>query len=565
MQYELKLMNTLSGVGCFAAMPGPNLSFSEVLAHLEEHPLDEFMHRHMLEMLGNHRNRKIEKLIKEAKGNDNKKVLAALLFEACLTHMRLEKLLPTMEKDFDAQDLKNYSPTLHLRSYLQEDQSTHNKWVSFFCENMDDHLPLKKAEELGLTELYMESELPVTFKSRAGETKETLQKQGKLPEPHPRKPLEETLQTAVEKLEALDVFAAPEMRHKACLSPNAILRHWNVKTRTDCGPFSNSLKGLQTSYGRGFTLEEARTSCAMEVVERVSSYASIGKAGVLGRQTSQPVIQGSFNDVSTDAEALNPDTIPLEVPYEGQSLWWMPAKKFDGENHVDALVPVQHVFLFCNLDEQNLFSGLSSTGLASGNTVEEARLSGILETLERDSDATVPFDMNKCFRISSNDPDVDKFLFELESMGTQVWFQDMTSELGVPCYRCFAVGKSGDINRGGGCKLSGKKALLSALTETPYPYPGPPTAPRPENLPVKKLEELPDYSTGSAAGDLMVLEHLLAANGLNPYYADLTRKDLGLPVTRAIIPGLEIVSDMDKFSRVSPRLYRNYLQQINNT
>ena len=34
MRYELRLMDTLSGVGCFAAHPGPNLSFSEMLAHL---------------------------------------------------------------------------------------------------------------------------------------------------------------------------------------------------------------------------------------------------------------------------------------------------------------------------------------------------------------------------------------------------------------------------------------------------------------------------------------------------------------------------------------------------
>ena len=65
MRYELRLMDTLSGVGCFSAHPGPNLSFSEMLEHLRAHPLDEFMHQHLLFKLGEHRTRKFEKLIDE--------------------------------------------------------------------------------------------------------------------------------------------------------------------------------------------------------------------------------------------------------------------------------------------------------------------------------------------------------------------------------------------------------------------------------------------------------------------------------------------------------------------
>lgn len=57
----------------------------------------------------------------------------------------------------------------------------------------------------------------------------------------------------------------------------------------------------------------------------------------------------------------------------------------------------------------------------------------------------------------------------------------------------------------------------------------------------------------------MVLEGTLLANGYRPTYVDLTRKDLAIPATRAIVPGLEIVSDFDQYSRVSPRLFRNYL------
>jgi ribosomal protein S12 methylthiotransferase accessory factor YcaO len=74
------------------------------------------------------------------------------------------------------------------------------------------------------------------------------------------------------------------------------------------------------------------------------------------------------------------------------------------------------------------------------------------------------------------------------------------------------------------------------------------------------LEALPDYATGHAEGDLALLEALLAANGFEPVYVDLTRRDIGFPVVKALVPGLELITDFDGFSRVSPRLYRNYLR-----
>ncbi|WP_031483912.1 YcaO-like family protein [Maridesulfovibrio frigidus] len=560
MRYQLKLMDTLSGTGCFAALPVPNLSFSEVLKHLEEHPYDEFMHRHMLDMLGKHRTRKIEKLITEIKGNPNKKVLAALIYEACLTHPKLSSLKDKVEQEFDSQELKNFTPTLHLRSHRLTDQPLHNQWTLVLSENMEEHADLPTPEETGLPLLYDIEKLPPKISIDAASVKASLEKEAKLPPAKERAPIAEVTAHAMKQLEAMEVFLGPQMRQKGCLSPAAVLQHWQIKTKSDNGSFSNSLDAIQTSYGRGFSLINAQVSCAMEVAERVSSYGSIGKAGVLNRANPSPVIQGRYEELSKNHNALDPSTISLEYPYEGQSLWWMEAERFNGKEYELVLVPVQHVFLFCNLDEQNLFSGLSSTGLASGNTFAEAQLSGLLEVLERDSDSTLPFDKERCFTIESDNAEVQKHLGDLKDLGIHVWFQDMTSELGVPCYRAFAVGRLGDINKGGGCNLDGKRALLSALTEVPYPFPGPATSPCPEGLPVRKLEDLPDFSTGSADGDVMVLENLLVKNEFYPIYVDLTRKELGIPVTRAIIPGLEIVSDMDKFSRISPRLFRNYLE-----
>ena len=158
--------------------------------------------------------------------------------------------------------------------------------------------------------------------------------------------------------------------------------------------------------------------------------------------------------------------------------------------------------------------------------------------------------------------DVARLLADYEEAKLNVWFMDCTSEFGVPCYKAVVLGRHGDVNKGMGAHLSGPRAAISAMTEIPYPFPGPATLPVPENLPVRVLEDLPDFSTGSAEGDLMVLEQTLVESGYPPTYVDLTRADLGIPAVRALVPGLEWVADFDRFSRLSPRLYANYLRQF---
>ena len=91
---------------------------------------------------------------------------------------------------------------------------------------------------------------------------------------------------------------------------------------------------------------------------------------------------------------------------------------------------------------------------------------------------------------------------------------------------------------GGGASLDGKRAVLSALTETPYPYPaGPPSAPALPDLPWLQYESLPDFSTGLADLDLYRVEQTLMANGYAPIYVDVTRGDLDIPVAVGIPPG----------------------------
>ena len=92
------------------------------------------------------------------------------------------------------------------------------------------------------------------------------------------------------------------------------------------------------------------------------------------------------------------------------------------------------------------------------------------------------------------------------------------------CCTCFVSHRDGTVAKGGGANLSGQRAVLSALTETPYPYPdGPPSTPAPADLPWLEFETLPDFSTGIPDQDLMRVEQTMLANGLVPIYVDITR------------------------------------------
>ncbi|WP_207259683.1 YcaO-like family protein [Desulfovibrio sp. Huiquan2017] len=553
MRYKLQMMNTDFGVGMFAALPDTNLSHNEMMDHLRAHPFDDYMHEFVLQGFKEFRPRKLEKMISEVMRDrgESDPVATAVMYEACICHQRLNRLLPLFD-GVDPEKLLAFTPAIHIRSRMLEDQPLHREWARIFGRNIFTLAPLPAPADAPAPPFSAEEPTgpePVSAATVRADL------DGELPPPLARRPLTETIETALPALGKADAFMGPPMDHKASLSPYARLRHWSVKTRTTNGNLSNSLNGLQTCYGRGLTKERADASYAMEMVERFSSYASFGPKGVLGYAREYPLTFAAYDEL--DVPAMNPADIRLEVPYAGQKLHWMEGHAADGS---PILIPAQFVFLFCNLDEPSLFSALGSTGLASGNTLFEAKEAALTEVIERDSDATQLFDPRRCFRVESDDPEIGPLLEKYREDGIHVWFMDMTTELGVPCYKSVVLGKHGDVNKGGGCSLNGRSALVSAMTETAYPYPGPASGPVPEGLPVRRLEDLPDLSTGSAEGDVIVLERTLAANGYRAAYADLTRRDLNIPVIRALVPGLEIISDFDQYSRISPRLYRNYLR-----
>lgn len=559
--YLIDLKETADSTGYFAAIPRPSKSLEAGLACLRQNPADSFMHAHLLACVGEMAPEAVADLLDAVEKTDS--VARALLLEAATAYGHLagiKKRFSRRERKF----LAGQTPLVLLRSELRADQSVHRSWAKLFHANVTRHRPLPPPAATRLSfpvDGVDGSDNPLPPKAHLKAVMDRFLPGRKSSGPL-RPPLEQTIENAFNRLGALDIFHGPEMRHQSSLSPCALLRKWRFAHRVTSGTMSYTVSGTQTSYGRGLSLEAARASCLMEVAERCSSFVGVDETGIVGTRRPHPVIHGSLSQLAArGVPLLDPNDLRLEVPYRNEPLYWMEGERLTASGTEAIWVPVQCVFLFCNLNERSLFSGLGSTGLASGNSPAEARLSALYELLERDSEAVNPFHPSRCFRIYSEDDRMNELFEGYRTHGIHLQFQDISPAFGIPCCTCFVTHRDGSVAKGGGASLNGKRAVLSALTETPYPYPaGPPSAPAPPDLPWLAFEALPDFSTGAPDPDLALVEKTLVANGFSPIYVDVTRQDLDIPVVKALVPGLEMMADFDQYCRISPRLFNNYLK-----
>src|SRR5262249_55041965 len=124
-------------------------------------------------------------------------------------------------------------------------------------------------------------------------------------------------------------------------------------------------------------------------------------------------------------------------------------------------------------DRETEIGGYTSTGLACGNTIEEAILSGIAEVIERD--ALTCFWMN---RLPSTAVLIDEasnifgtFNGKLAVPGLRYYTCEITTDLGVPAFLSLLVGQSNDglmVNAGSQAGLCPNKAALKSLVEAAH-------------------------------------------------------------------------------------------------
>jgi YcaO-like protein with predicted kinase domain len=575
LDYAYTHERTQATTGYFACVPPASLSFEAALERLEATPWDDFLHLHLLRLLGEKSPEDLHALAARctdpATEGCPRPALAALLRECALLLPGLEGLeaaLPPTARDAALEA----TPAVYLRAAAQPDFAAAAAWSALFRANICEHHPLPRWGEADLPPLFAEERLRAVLADMEAQTGELRRLHARLAaDSGPawrRPPVQETFLRAQDALMEAGLVEGREMRHEASLAPIALLRDWRVDVSVRNGAVRHNLRGTARAYGRGLSLAAARASCAMEIVERASAYVSVEEGGaaagrIADRKAELPLVRARLSELRAQGrEALDPNALPLEAPYTDFPLHWLPARDPAGAT---VLVPAQAVFLFCNLDEPALFLAGGSTGLASGNTLEEAKVAALTEIAERDAEATTPYRRTRCFCLRSRDPRLQALLEDYAACGVRVQFQDLTTELGLPVYQCFVLGPEGTVVRATGANLCGPRAALAALTETPWPYsplrsaPPRPSGPGLAGLPVRDLEDLPDLSLPSPAAALRLLEERLTAQGRRPLYVELTRADLGLPVVRALAPGLALTAEWERFSRPGPRLFARYL------
>ena len=556
--YTLKRDTTLRQTGFFIVVPDEPLSPEEALALLKTRPLDDFLHQYLLTHFTALPAKSLQLFLARYNA-DGGPVCRALAAE----HLLLTEGRGPLGKRFSTEtilDLSRYTPLIYLRSFLEPEQDAHSRWTTLFRDNIFRHRLLPAPDKTGLPPLHFKASPVEPVITLAGLAEDVARNDCS---PGTEISPAMTADRAAERLARAGVKLGQLMRHEASLSPIGLLRSWRFTTRVDNGRNRYTLSGEQISYGRGLSLDTARASLMMEIVERCSAFASISENGLADYRNAYPLCRARFSELFQDT-AVDPASLALEVSYRDQPLHWVQGETPDpagGRNDMRPIwIPVQCLFMFCNLDEPALFSGLGSTGLASGNTRAQARVAALLEIIERHQAATVPYDTSTCFRLVAHEPQMASLLEAYHQAGIDIWFQDITPAMGIPCCRCFVVEQTGTIHSGTAAHLDARRAIISALTETtcPFPHP-PPTRPAPADLMLVGYENLPDYSTHDATADLGLLETLLIKNDYHPCYVDLTRQDIDLPVAKALVPGLELLGDFDIYSRVHPELYSNYM------
>jgi ribosomal protein S12 methylthiotransferase accessory factor len=215
--------------------------------------------------------------------------------------------------------------------------------------------------------------------------------------------------------------------------------------------------------------------------------------------------------------------------------------------------------------------GADSNGLASGNDRWEALCHGLFEVIERDCDwrwcELSPAARQQ--RLLDNDtiesPLLQSYLARCASAGVVPRIWDITSDVGIPAYRCILRDEQSwrplGADYGAGCHLSREIALARAITEAaqcrltfiagarddifPSVYerrraqwsPGS-TAPLPPGAYDfrSRLAPPPPPTFEAAARD--VVGRLVAAGHRRVVAVDHTKPDLGVPVVHVVVPGL---------------------------
>lgn len=234
--------------------------------------------------------------------------------------------------------------------------------------------------------------------------------------------------------------------------------------------FAPNAKAIVIAQGKGVDDASARTSAAMEAIERS-----------VATRPACPVIISSLADI--EARGAKADSLaPLvasgrSLLNSDETIQWVEGR--DLTSGTPILLPFEAVHLDRTGETERYWQ--SSDGLASGNTRTEAVLHGLLERVERDALTLwqmLPLPKRYARRIDPDslrgEPDLAQLLDRIAAAGLELALFDITSDLQIACISAILgpkvrVGPSPvrhvEVTLGCGCALSPLVAVSRAITE----------------------------------------------------------------------------------------------------
>jgi ribosomal protein S12 methylthiotransferase accessory factor len=314
--------------------------------------------------------------------------------------------------------------------------------------------------------------------------------------------------------------------------------------------------------GKGLTKIQAKVSALMEAFERDG-----------GERHDRPTLYGSYDHIQKYGRIVHPEKLilPKAASYQSTEMMeWVPGR--DLMTGDIFYVPAGAVFFpYRPRRSAKFLYGFSDTnGLASGNTVLEATAYALSEVIERDVEK-LSFLRRKGSFIdlkSFEHPLILIILEKFQNAGINLYLKDITSEFKIPSY----VAAIDDpitqnpllLARGIGTHVDPEIAVIRALTEAAQSRCTFISGHR-EDLTqddykkqkdYQKLKEEMEYWFGenpkksfkipakrektTMVQDVITMLEAVAKKGFHrAIVVNLTRPELGVPVVRVIVPGLE--------------------------
>ncbi|MDP1552938.1 MAG: YcaO-related McrA-glycine thioamidation protein [Methanobacteriaceae archaeon] len=317
--------------------------------------------------------------------------------------------------------------------------------------------------------------------------------------------------------------------------------------------------------GKGATKNQAKASAMMEAFERYSAE----KQSI----DQDKIIKGTFNEMEN---ALKPSSLilprRLQKNPEETRLEWIESINIKTEEKI--LIPANAVYHPYQTDEESHIFKSNTNGLASGNIIEEAVFHGMTEVIERDAWSLFET-YKKRVEINASQSDnsiITDILKRFHDVGIDIKLIDLTADISVHTVAAVAddtvLKDPALLTMGVGTHLDPEIAVIRALTEVAQSRATQIHGTREDTVRATfmrkagyermkrinshwfgeteqsiNIKSMKNRCSSSFKKDIEITIKQLQKCGIEDVlFVDLTRKEVGIPVARIIIPGLEVMA-----------------------